>query len=909
MAFPQLLRHLFSHWRDNLIIWLGLLAIGALPAVLPAYAATIAGRSLAQRLDSASTSARNLLISGAGLDEALYDQVTDTLGPLLRRRVELRDLEIEGLAELYTPDGPRPFVEFLALHLHAFGELEEDVTLLEGRLPVPGEGNVIEAVVGPEVLTGPDFNTTADGPENVANLRVGDELRAPDGSRFRIVGVVMPADQESDTWWGTLLPFSFYRQARNGSNQPDTVVVSLLIPPEDMVGRFPGHAHQWRLLTDLGSLTVDNAAAAQSAVRDVETRLSTNFLQVDTGLVALIDTFYADLGRGRVTLFLLSVQALLLVFVAYALIAGALVERRRDEFISLSARGATVRRIQAQNGVEIGLLGLTAAAIAPLLGNAVLRLWAQGGEGAITVSPAAGTWLLAAAGVAAGLLIFLTITGLAARRSRQWAYPVARPPARPFRERYYLDFALLIAGGLLYRQTTAGGGQLDASRQSVAGAADPLLLLGPTLLLLAAALLVVRFYPYLLRGLARLIKSPSLPWRYGLSHLGRESGAAGGVALIVTLALGLAVFAALTENALAARQAEIAHFIAGADVRAGLAIDSSPENFAALAGLDGVAAASPAYRTRARWASELSRQATLLAVDPAGFAAAGRFPPDAGNLSIDAILPALAAPSAAGLPAVFSVDAFPQDKQVGDIVPYFVGSSRIDFEVRGLIPSFPSIDGPFLLTNLSMLEARLSTAQLGETLNSRREVWLEAEPGQAEAVAAAITRGEGPPGSVFLAGSAATRRELGADMSGRQAVAALRLNTWTVALVSFAAVAVLLVLAARCRASEFAVMRAIGVSPRQWLSLLLVEAAVPLAVGFVAGVAAGYGLARMMLPVLSRTLATAVGGGTIHRLAFDWPALLGLLGLFAAGYALALLALPAAMTGRPPSTDQRIRDE
>lgn len=900
MSPRPLFRLLQTRWREYLILWLGLLALAALPAALPAYAAAVAGRALDQRLAAAPTAARNLLISGATLDDALYAQVQETLGPLLRRRVELRDLEIPGISAIYTEGEPRPFDEFLALHLYAFGDLEPDVRLLDGRLPVAGDGAVIEAAIGPETLDGPNFSASDGRQVTITNLSIGDELRAPDGARFRIVGVVEPNDPAGDAWWGTLLPFRFYRQARNGSNLPETVVVSLLVAPEVMTARFPNHDHQWRLLTDLGAVTADNAPAIQSVVRDVETRLSTNFLRVDTGLGSLLDVFLADLSRGRAILIFSVFQALPAALIAFALVAAMLTERHHDEFVALRHRGGGAGRVLWGELPALLLPAIPAAVVAPALGFATLWAAARLGGGDAPGAPPAESWLWAAAGAGLGALVLLLALAAALRRARHWSRPAPLPPARPFWQRYYLDGVLLLLGGLVYRQVLAGG-----PFTTVGGPADPLLLLGPTLILTALALLAVRLYPYLLRAAGGLARDSSLSWAYSRARAGRAPADGGRLALVAALTFGTAISVALVAHSLTNRQAQLARFLAGADARVGIAIDAGPETYAALAAFEGVAAVTPTYRNeRVRWASELNREATLLAVDPVAFPAVGRFPPDVSPLAVENITAALLSPTGAALPAILSNEAYPRDKQVGDIVTYIIGSERVDFEVRGLINTFPSLGGPFLLTNLASLGERIDLPRLAEPWVGQREVWLAAEPGRAASVAAAIERGDGPPDTLLLDAAPRRAAALAADMAGSQAMAAMRLIRWALVPIGAGAAGVLAALAARRRWYEYGVLSAMGVSRRQWLALARLECAVALAVGLAAGAAIGAVVARLMLPILSRVLPAALGNDAIHRLAFDWPSLLGLLLFFVAAFAVALAVATAAGApgkGRAPA--------
>ena len=62
------IRHLLRHWRMNLIVLLGLVLAAAFLAGLPTYATAIAGRSLRQQIDSAVVSARNVEVTGTGIN-------------------------------------------------------------------------------------------------------------------------------------------------------------------------------------------------------------------------------------------------------------------------------------------------------------------------------------------------------------------------------------------------------------------------------------------------------------------------------------------------------------------------------------------------------------------------------------------------------------------------------------------------------------------------------------------------------------------------------------------------------------------------------------------------------------------------------------------------------------------------
>jgi hypothetical protein len=92
-------------------------------------------------------------------------------------------------------------------------------------------------------------------------------------------------------------------------------------------------------------------------------------------------------------------------------------------------------------------------------------------------------------------------------------------------------------------------------------------------------------------------------------------------------------------------------------------------------------------------------------------------------------------------------------------------------------------------------------------------------------------------------------------------------------------------------ASEFSVLRAMGLPPRRWLVLLVIEGIVVLGVGLLAGAAVGLGLSYTMIPYLSQALVEPLAGVAIGRIVVNWPAIARLYVVLSAlhGSALALL--------------------
>jgi ABC-type lipoprotein release transport system permease subunit len=149
---------------------------------------------------------------------------------------------------------------------------------------------------------------------------------------------------------------------------------------------------------------------------------------------------------------------------------------------------------------------------------------------------------------------------------------------------------------------------------------------------------------------------------------------------------------------------------------------------------------------------------------------------------------------------------------------------------------------------------------------------------------------------IFEDSLASGQEALRADALARGVSTALQLNAVTLGMFSVTAFLLvhLLVAQGRVRSQEgtceFGVLRAIGLSARQWLTLLLTEGVLVLALGLPTGTIVGLGLSRIMIPYLAQPLAESLGGMAIVT-RVDWPAIARLYAVLTALYGLALLLL------------------
>jgi hypothetical protein len=168
------------------------------------------------------------------------------------------------------------------------------------------------------------------------------------------------------------------------------------------------------------------------------------------------------------------------------------------------------------------------------------------------------------------------------------------------------------------------------------------------------------------------------------------------------------------------------------------------------------------------------------------------------------------------------------------------------------------------------------------------------QPGRA-ALLVSLTAGQVLFARIFGDSLAHSQTALRSDALVQGIAGAFRLNALTLVLFSVTAFFLVHLVAAQGRGREFGVLRALGLSVRQWLTLLGIEGMLVLLLGLLAGTVVGLGLSYLMIPYLSQALAESLAGVTIERMLVDWPAVaqlyVSLIVLYGSALVLLLLVL------------------
>ena len=383
--------------------------------------------------------------------------------------------------------------------------LEEKVAMLDGRLPTDSvtmgpRGPMVEAMVGMPLA-------------GQFQVGVGDVLTlAPyiDETRWvsaRIVGVAERADPDDRYWiWG---PNGFF-------SNPDPEAppqLPVMVTSETFLGAVAeAHPGSFGLLSRYSY--VDPSGFEEWSIRESQERFQelvgdlSEILPAQltsTGIDGLVTGFERRIFLGSVPLLLLITTMVVTVLYFVSMMVSFLVSTRERDVALLKTRGIGAARILRIYGIEGLVMTLVAVAAAPFLAMAAIALsgklpYFEGvtGGGLLPVELRALPFLVAAGTGVLCLAIFVAPSVLGSRGSMV-AHKLrsSRPPSVPFFHRYYLDFGLLVVGGIIFWELQSRG-QLVVGGLFGDVEVNETLLVAPVMVLIVVALLFLRFFPLVL---------------------------------------------------------------------------------------------------------------------------------------------------------------------------------------------------------------------------------------------------------------------------------------------------------------------------------------------------------------------------------------------------------------------------
>ncbi len=673
----------------------------------------------------------------------------------------------------------------------------------------------------------------------------------------------------------------------------------------------------WYYRLDAKNLTITNQNDLQNSLQVAQGRLADNYGKIQNNpdypyienadiSGPILSTYEGpgtlerfsnrvDVALIPVTILMIEVVALILFFIS--MMAELLVERQSEAIAVLRSRGASRRQVFGSFVTQSLGLGIIAFILGPLLALLavsllVLRILGTTGQSALsTITGNPGRTLLLLITYAA-IAVVIAILAMSLSTYRAVGFDVlalrresARSHSRSLWQRFNLDIVAVVValagyGISLYLHNLPG---LDA--QTLVLVQSPLALIAPTFLLLAGILILLRIFPQLLRlgaTLATCGRGASAVLALGqMSRAPRQSVR---MALLLALASAFAIFSLIFTASQAQRILDVAAYQVGADFSGSIpnavtAQDVAHDNIA-LKSIHGVTSVTLGYTRHANTVGQDVLPVEIRAVDADTFAQSATWSDSSAPLAplmrqlsaqrfraqLSGILPAVVDAltwKRLGLSVgtQFSLDASPATDTSDGTIPFIAMAEvqhipTINDSTEAGDSNGSPLPGGVIVDYRSYEVAYKQASKQPLPINY---VWLRTSDDAASVanVRNALTRAT--PQVSPLLDRRAIVDGLSSDPLTLDLIGELALGASTALLLALLGNLLASWLSARNRVTNFAVLRALGTSPRQVASVLMWEQGITYVTALVLGVLFGALLALTVIPSLVFTSVPASG--------------------------------------------------
>src|SRR5487761_2004360 len=889
-----------THGRALLAaVALGMLVAVTLICTVPLFNSLIVDTQLQQDINTKDPADRNVqvTVNASQVSQGMRQQ-TSALVPQLAQRYlgnftspaatyfSVSDTLILHSAGAQTFDpvkGPQARLE-----AWNYAQAASHMEFVAGKAPQStSTGDTIQALVTKEMAS--DAHLTLGS--TITLWEYGDHTNQITG---QVVGIWQPKDVTDPYWNDTLFDA--------GGTVTSPKVYPILITDGDFYRTLSGFSsvgvsQNWIYRTNPAAINAGNMASVSGNIAQFRSRLSGDAQPITgvngVGIIGNLDKIISGLeGQGNLLalpLYVVAAQVVGLALLFVVAMAGLLIEGQGQEIATLKSRGASGAQLLGvfiTQGVLLGLISAVAGAfLAALLAIALVKAFVP--SSSLQSLPVGSVYLarLASPGSVVGPALLGALLGVGAiavsafQTARMDVLAFRREQGRqsrqPFWARYYLDviLAALCAGGYL---ELGQFGDTSVRAQLPGGASSPLLLVSPALLLLAGPLIPLRLAP-LAAALGERITARGRGFSAMLAFAQVERTPAKylRMTLLLTLAVGLGIFAISFNASLTRNVSDSASYSVGASMRIAQRF-TEPQSFATklqsiYQAQPGVRAVTPVYRTVATTtADQGSTPLSVLVVDPSSFSQVVNtvsWRSDYASESLPQLMQGIQANTtaqsgvSAPLWAIVS-ETFAQQNflKVGDKFALALNENifgSTDFVVGAIVSGFPTLypaqyPGGFIVIGQRAFDQAITTENPGAgIILGPNEFWLLDDGSAAHEAALTSYLANHPE---LDAQSALSLRDQLAIAQANPVSSGMRglllIGAIMAALLAVLGAIIQSALAARQRATQFAVLRTLGVGNRELTQILLSEQSIVYVFGLVGGTALGALLVTATLPFL-----------------------------------------------------------
>ena len=760
--------------------------------------------------------------------------------------------------------------------VEAMQHLADHVTLLHGRMhdPEPVDG-VYEAIVTSEAMR--QLELILDRTYLLHDL-LAEEPRL----QVKVVGVFAKSDPRDLYWFQrfTTLSESFLIDY-------DTFLRDFLYQPTRNLTNG-----SWYFALDYHRITIDNVPNLLRRYDEYLRASADRRVELDFGIARLLEEYNRRAAVLKITLSFLHVPIVLVLAFFMYMVSQLIVEGDLAEIAVLESRGAAGNQLFTVYLLQSLLLAGAALALGPPLALVIVRFLgaANGflefvGRSALHADVSLRAYWFALAGAA----IFLVATLLPATRAARTSIVElrgrgARTRRYTFWRRFYLDVLLIAVAvyGLIQFQQRRDIVMLTAATGSDLPL-DPLLFLTSVLFILGCGMFTLRVFPFVIRALFRVARRRWSPALYAaFIQVARARGHEQFLMVFLILTLALGIYNSSAARTVNRNVEERIYYAAGADLTMQPYFPSDrppdggggmPGEPAAVTGATVVQYREPPYEpfTRLPGIERTTRvlrepraqvslpgnrrtMSALMAVTPGEFGRVAWFRSDLLPAHWHRYLNRLAADPKAMLLSTSIREEF--DIKLGDtILVTWSSQDVIDGVVVGFVDHWPTFmpvgersTPRLVVANFPYVRAKMATEPY--------EIWARRERrSSTAAIYEAIEERDLDVVSMTDATQQVVQAKNDPLLQGTNGV--LTLGFSVAMLISIVGFVMYWVLTLRSRTLQFGVLRAIGMSSRRVLGMLMVEQVLITGSAIAAGVLIGRVAALLFVPLLQVVYAAA----------------------------------------------------
>lgn len=637
-AIAKLARWRFKQmWRFLFVTWLGMLAMVTLACAPPLFSRVAISATL-RDVTAHASDGRNIIVQVVSLSPtvAQVQQISQQLDHVLKQSSVAAYLQGAPQIVVQTPplalhssSKPKPADRSNGLVLDGYdsAQVAQHATVVQGRLPRATSDGTIEIALPQDLVNNLGVHVDATLHGSMASV-LGAQAWT-----LHVVGIIAPRSVHDSFWLADANPFGSLHSTANGATAHNVLAagetIRLLFDKtashaalQTLPGKDPAHLF-WSYPFDVTRLDANNIPTLAQQMSDLAEQITTVLPQIQGvtfafpggALFETLSDYIQQIVILEIALTFLLLLILAIILFLVSMMSDILIERQATIIAMLRSRGATQQHIFGTFVAQGVVVGLAALLVGPLLALLLVRVIAQvllsptnqQALAVITAHPVQAIlnvkWFAVGA---VGVALFVMIVAIR-QSSKLDIVTLRREAARGQRVSLWRRFNLDLLVVLLI---VVGYGIYTYVWQSftTAQAFDPLIyntlkvggFLAPPFLVAALLLLFLRLFPLILRLATSIAaKKRSASAILAFAQMERNPRPAARVIVLLVLAITASCFLCTLMATKQARTTGAATFAVGADFSGPLPAADSFKSFDTLktsySSLPGVQAATIGY--------------------------------------------------------------------------------------------------------------------------------------------------------------------------------------------------------------------------------------------------------------------------------------------------------------------------